>query len=293
MVTKKADKNIGRLYILIAAFIWSTGGFLIKNIDANPAFIALGRSAIAGIALLPFIRFKKIKNIKRLIMLSLSYTTCLTTFVISTKLTAAANAITIQYCAPLFLFLGLWVVKKRLDKQKIIPMILILFGIIAFLSEPISGSNMTGNLLAIVSGLSFALLIYFMGFDYGLSGIGLTALLNLLIVPVVALIVPWGTAPYPTDLTSILCLTILGVVQIGVAYVFFYAGRQIVSSIDASILSLIEPLLNPIWVFLLIGEQPTYYAIAGMVLILSAQVLNIYLEYRQTKSVIKKEVPLS
>ncbi len=293
MVTKKADKNIGRLYILIAAFIWSTGGFLIKNIDANPAFIALGRSAIAGIALLPFIRFKKIKNIKRLIMLSLSYTTCLTTFVISTKLTAAANAITIQYCAPLFLFLGLWIVKKRLDKQKIIPMILILFGIIAFLSEPISGSNMTGNLLAIVSGLSFALLIYFMGFDYGLSGIGLTALLNLLIVPVVALIVPWGTAPYPTDLTSIICLTILGIVQIGVAYVFFYAGRQIVSSIDASILSLIEPLLNPIWVFLLIGEQPTYYAIAGMVLILSAQVLNIYLEYRQTKSVMKKEAPLS
>lgn len=293
MITKKADKNIGRLYILIAAFIWSTGGFLIKNIDANPAFIALGRSAIAGITLLPFIRFKKIKNIKRLIMLSLSYTTCLTTFVISTKLTAAANAITIQYCAPLFLFLGLWVVKKRLDKQKIIPMILILFGIIAFLSEPISGSNMTGNLLAIVSGLSFAMLIYFMGFDYGLSGIGLTALLNLLIVPVAALIVPWGTAPYPTDLTSIICLTILGIVQIGVAYVFFYAGRQIVSSIDASILSLIEPLLNPIWVFLLIGEQPTYYAIAGMVLILSAQVLNIYLEYRQTKSVIKKEVPLS
>lgn len=293
MVTDKTNINLGRLYVLIAAFIWSTGGFLIKNIDANPAFIALGRSAIAGIALSPFIRFKKIKNIKKLIALSLSYTTCLTTFVISTKLTAAANAITIQYCAPLFLFIGLWIYKRKLDKQKIVPMLLILLGIIAFLAEPVSGSNMAGNFLAIISGLSFAMLIYLFGFDYGISGIGLTALLNLLIVPIVAFIVPWNTSPYPTDLTSIISLIILGIVQIGIAYIFFYEGRQRVSSIDASILSLIEPLLNPIWVFLLIGERPTYYAIFGMVLILSAQVLNIYLEYRKSKRSIKKEVPLS
>ena len=287
MITKKTEKNLGRLYILVAAFIWSTGGFLIKNIDANPAFIALGRSAIAGIALSPFIKFKNIKNVKKLIILSLSYSTCLTTFVISTKLTAAANAITIQYCAPLFLFLGLWIYKKKLDKQKIIPMVLITLGIISFLLEPVNGSNVSGNLLAIVSGLSFALVIYLFGFDYGLSGIGLTALLNLLIVPVVAFIVPWNTAPYPTDLTSIICLIILGLVQIGVSYVFFYAGRQRVSSIDASILSLIEPILNPVWVFILIGEKPSYYAIIGMVLILSAQVLNSLLEYKYTK---RKEV---
>lgn len=281
MVTDKTNKNLGRLYILIAAFLWSLGGFLIKNIDANPTFIAMSRSAIAGIALSPFIRFGRIKNIKKLIILSLSYSTCLTTFVISTKLTAAANAITIQYCAPLFLFVGIWIIRKRLDKQKIIPMILILLGIIAFLLEPITGSNMTGNLLAIVSGLAFAFIIYFFGFDYGLSGIGLIALLNLMIVPVVALIVPWNSAPYPTDLTSIIYLIILGLVQIGVAYVFFYAGRKRVSSIDSSILLLIEPLLNPIWVFILIGEKPSYFAIFGMVLILLAQLLNIYLEYRQ------------
>ena len=283
MDIKKTNENMGRLYILIAAILWSMGGFLIKNIDANPAFIALGRSAIAGIALFPFIRFRNIKNIKKLILLSLSYSTCLTTFVISTKLTAAANAITIQYSAPLFLFVGLWAITKKLDKQKIIPMILILFGIIAFLLEPISGSNMSGNLLAVISGISFALVIYLFGFDYGLSGIGLTALLNLMIVPVVAIIVPWGSTPYPTDLTSIICLTILGIVQIGVSYVFFYAGRRRVSSIDASILSLIEPVLNPIWVFILIGEKPSYYAIFGMVLILSAQVLNAFLEYRENK----------
>ena len=286
MITEKAEHNIGRLYILIAAFLWSIGGFLIKNIDANPAFIALGRSAVAGIAFSPFIRFKKIKNIKKLFFLSLSYTTCLTTFVISTKLTAAANAITIQYCAPLFLFLGLWIFKKKLDKQKIIPMLLIMLGIIAFLSEPVSGSNVAGNLLALVSGLAFAFLVYLFGFDYGLSGIGLTALLNLLIVPVVALIVPWNSVPYPTDLTSIICLIVLGLVQIGVAYVFFYAGRKRVSSIDASILSLLEPILNPIWVFILIGERPTLYAIIGMVLILSAQIISTVLEYIQTK---KKE----
>ncbi len=284
MINKKAELNLGRLYIMIAAFIWSTGGFLIKNINASPAFIALGRSAVAGIVLLPFVRFKKIKNIKKLLLLSLSYSTCLTTFVIATKLTAAANAITLQYCAPIFLFLGLWIVKRRLDKQKIIPMLLILAGIVSFLLEPVTGSSTYGNLLAIVSGIAFALVIYLFGFDYGLSGIGLTALLNLLIVPFAAVIVPWNSSPYPVDLPSIIYLVILGVVQIGTSYVFFYAGRKKVTSIDASIFSLIEPLLNPIWVFILIGEKPSYYAIAGMVLILSAQVLNAILESKQSQA---------
>lgn len=283
MINEKAQLNLGRLYILIAAFLWSAGGLLIKSIDANPAFIALGRSAIAGIALCPFIRFKKIKNIKKLIILSLSYSLCLSTFVISTKLTAAANAITIQYCAPLFLFVGFWIATKKLNKQKILPMIIILIGIVVFLLEPVSGSNLLGNILAVVSGIAFALLIYFMGFDYGLGGIGLTSLLNLMVVPLVAFIVPWGESPYPKDMTSIICLVILGIVQIGVSYIFFYAGRKRVSSIDASILSLIEPILNPIWVFMLIGEKPSVFAIFGMILILSAQLLNALLEYRASK----------
>ena len=285
MINDKAGQNLGRLYILIAAFLWSMGGFLVKNIDANPAFISLGRSAIAGIVLFPFIRFKRIKNVKKLILLSLCYSTCLTTFVIATKLTAAANAITIQYCAPIFLFVGLWVVNKKFDKQKAFPMFLIVLGIAAFLLEPITGSSMTGNLLAILSGLAFALIIYFFGFDYGLSGLGLTAILNILIVPFAALFVPWNTSFYPIDMKSIVCLIILGVIQIGMSYVFFYAGRKRVSSIDASILSLIEPLLNPIWVFILIGEKPSYYAIFGMALILSAQVLNALLEYRETNRI--------
>ena len=283
MINKNTELNLARLYILIAAFIWSSGGVLIKNIDANPAFISLGRSAVAGIALLPFVRFKKIKNIKKLILLSLSYSTCLTTFVISTKLTAAANAITIQYSAPLFLFLGVWIIKKTLNKQKIIPMILILLGIVSFLLEPRSGSNIAGNLLAVISGAAFAVVIYLYGFDYGVSGIALTSLLNLLIVPFAALLVPWNTVYYPQDLSSVIYLIILGVAQIGLSYVFFYAGRKKVSSVDASILSLIEPLLNPVWVFILVGEKPSYYAVAGMILILSAQILNAMLESRKAK----------
>ncbi|MBN2879224.1 MAG: DMT family transporter [Clostridia bacterium] len=285
MNNETREKNLGRLYIFIAAVIWSMGGFLIKNIDASPAFIALGRSAIAGVFLSPFIRFKKIKNIKKLIFLSLSYSTCLTTFVISTKLTAAANAIAIQYSSPLFLFLGLWLYRKKLDTRKVVPMILILLGIISFLLEPVTGSNMSGNLLALVSGIAFAFVIYLFGFDYGISGIGLTALLNILIVPFAAIVVPWKNVLYPTDLKSILCLAILGIVQIGISYVFFYEGRKKVTSLDASILTLIEPVLNPIWVFILLSEKPTVYAFFGMSLILLAQLLNTYLEYRKAKSV--------
>ncbi len=159
---------------------------------------------------------------------------------------------------------------------------MILLGIISFLLEPVSGSNVQGNLLALVSGISFSVLILFFGADYGISGLGLISLLNLGILPVVAFLVPWDTAPYIMDAKSWVFLIILGSVQIALAYVFFYAGRKRIPPVDSSIFTLIEPILNPIWVFLSIGERPTRYAFIGYALIMAALIITVIIEKRRS-----------
>ncbi len=275
--------NYGYLYLIATAVIWSTGGLLIKLVNANPVFIAFGRSFVAAILFLPFIPFKKIKWTKNLLILSGAYTICLITYVVATRLTTAANAIAIQYSSPLFLFLGLIFFKKQFDKTKLLPMAAILLGIIAFLLEPSTGSNVIGNLLALVSGLLFAVEIYYLGFDYDLPPVAMSGLLNLLLCPVAALFVPWRSSPWPTDWVSIAALIALGAFQIGFSYMLFYIGRRTVDALNTSIICLIEPVLNPILVFLFISEVPTVYALAGAALILVGQFLNIYAEKRKKR----------
>ncbi len=280
-----SDKNKGVLYIVLTALIWSTGGIAIKLTDAHPAFIAMGRSAVAGLFFLPFIRFKNIRWNRDLVILIASYTVCLITYVAANRLTTAANAIAIQYSSPLFMFLGLLFFKKEFDRYKLRPMVVILLGIIAFLFEPSTGSNGAGNILAMVSGIAFALVIYYLGHDYGISSVGLTGLLNLFLFPFAALFVPWKSAPWPTDGLSYVMLIYLGVIQIGLAYILFYQGRKQVDALNANIICLIEPMLNPLIVFLVIHEVPTVYAVAGAGLILLGQVLNVFAEKQKQRKV--------
>ncbi len=279
----QSEKNKGVLYIVITAVLWSTGGIAIKLVDAHPAFIAMGRSMVAGLFFLPFIRFRDIKWSKELVILIAAYTVCLTTYVLANRLTTAANAIAIQYSSPLFMFIGLILFKKELDTSKVLPMIVIMLGIVAFLMEPNTGSNGLGNFLAMVSGVAFALVIYYLGRDYGISSVGITGLLNLFLFPVVAIFVPWRQNPWPTDGLSYVMLAYLGIIQIGLAYILFNKGRRTVDALNANIISLIEPMLNPLIVFLVIHEVPTVYAIVGAALILAGQVLNILAENRKQK----------
>ena len=285
-MNRLSDKNKGVLYIVITALLWSTGGIAIKLVDAPSTFISMGRSAVAGLFFLPFIRFRDIRWSKDLFILIISYTVCLTTYIMANKLTTAANAIAIQYSSPLFMFLGIWVFKKKFEKTKLLPMLVILLGIVAFLLEPSTGSNGLGNFLAMISGIAFALVIYFLGHDYGISSAGITGLINLFLFPIVALFVPWRESPWPTDGLSYVMLVYLGIFQIGVAYILFYKGRRTVDALNANIIGLIEPMLNPLIVFFVIHEVPTAYALVGAGLILLGQILNSFEERRKQRKIL-------
>ncbi|WHH59256.1 DMT family transporter [Petroclostridium sp. X23] len=281
--------SIGIVQVLIAAFLWSTGGVFIKAIDADPIFIAAARSAIAGLILLPFIDFKKLRFSFGLAALLVSYAYTLCSFVIATKLTASANAIAIQYTAPLWLFIFTVIMTKKVSLARIIPMAFIGGGILFFLMEPVSGTNAAGNLMALSSGIGFAALSYFMSKPQCIAGVGLISLCNLTAALCMVLFIP-----YPISVSSIstvgwMSLAYLGIFQIGIAYIFYGKALETVAPLKATIIALIEPILNPIWVVIFIHEIPTIYALFGGVSIL----IGILLDIKASNSTPRENVSVS
>jgi len=260
----------GALLVLVAATLWSTNGVAIKYVDAGPVLIAAVRALVAGLVTLPFLRFRELKPSWPLAGLLFSYSLMSWSFVSATKLTAAANAISLQYTAPLWIFAaGLVMGSVRLSGRRAAPMALVLFGIIAFLMEPVQGTSFTGNVLGIVSGIGFALVTVFYRALRDTHNLTLVSATNLcaaiVLFPLIGewsefgslAVADWGALFY------------LGAFQMGSGYIFYSLGLKRISSLRAATIALLEPVLNPIWVVLFIGEVPTVYGIFGALLILT------------------------
>lgn len=270
------DRKKGILFAAVGAIIWSTGGVFIKLVDAPGIYIAAARSLVAGLVFIPFIKFKKIIFTKNLLFLLLCYAYTLIGFVMANKLTTAANAIILQYTAPVWLFIFYSIKNKNFDPRKLLPVGLVTAGIIIFLFEPKTGTNIIGNLLALSTGITFAGVAHFSAMNHGTSGPGLISICNLttfiLAVPFVKgireITLGFGTS----DIIGIL---FLGAFQIAVGYVFYIKSLKHISPLDTSLICLLEPLMNPIWVLIFIAEVPTFYAIAGSVFVIAGIISNI------------------
>lgn len=273
------NQRASLLLVVAAALIWSTGGFFIKYIPLEPALIASSRAFIAGLTLLPFLRPSKLKATWQVPALLLSYVVMSTCFVIANKWTTAANAIAIQYTMPLWIFaFGLAAGSVAPTLRRFAPMIAIALGIAFFLMEsPTSPTSAVGNLVALISGVGFALVTIFFRRLRALHGPSLVCLCNLC--------TGVGAAPLVHDYSAIWGLTaagwtaliVLGSIQIGCAYILYAAGLKRVRPLRAATVSLIEPILNPLLVFLLLHEVPSSFGIAGAVAILAGIVMDLKL----------------
>ena len=270
------DRKKGIIFAAVGALIWSSGGVFIKLVDAPGIYIAAARSLVAGLVFIPFIKPKKIIWSKNLLLLVLCYAYTLIGFVMSTKLTTAANAIILQYTAPIWLFIFYAIRYKKFDVRKVLPVALVTVGILIFLFEPKTGTNIAGNLLALSTGIAFAGVAHFSAMDHGASGPGLISICNLatflLAMPFVRNI---GSTTTSLDIIGIVGIVFLGAFQIAVGYVFYIRSLKHISPLDTSLICLIEPLMNPIWVLLFIHEVPTVIAIVGSVFVLAGIVANI------------------
>ncbi|MDD4583652.1 MAG: EamA family transporter, partial [Eubacteriales bacterium] len=190
-------------------------------------------------------------------------------FVAANKLTTAANAIVLQYCAPVFiLILSALIFRQRFRFGDIVTVTATTAGISLFFLDKLSGGNFIGNLLAICAGIFFASMFLSTGRadEYSRSsGILLGHLFTAIIgIPFIFF--------YPTPITpgSVLSILALGIFQIGIPYIFYGLAIRHCSPLSCALISAIEPLLNPLWVFLFNGEAPGVFALIGGAIVISS-----------------------
>ena len=256
------------LLLLLAALCWSLGGVLIKSIDWPPMAIAGGRSAIAIPMILLCIGRPRFTFSRAQVGGALGYAGTVVLFVFATRMTTAANAIFLQYTAPVYVALiGRWYLGERASRIDWLVIAVALAGIALFFLDRLTIAGLWGNILALGSGLAFALVALFLRKEKAGSPIASIVLGNV--------IVAVAGAPFMFQAPSLgedglWRLLLLGTVQLGLPYVFYATAIKQVSALEATLIPLLEPVLNPLWVMLALGERPGPWAIIGGLLVLSA-----------------------
>jgi len=282
----RSAKSSALFFVLAAALLWSTGGLFIKWTTLSGLELSFGRSLFAAITVALFTRHEGFGLNRLTAVASVLYAALLLLFVLATKQTTAANAIFLQYTAPVYLLiLEPLVYKEKFRSRDLITVLVCLAGMTLFFVGKLRPQDVTGNLLALASGLCFALYVLLLRHAKARTVNRASSVIygSLLLVIFAA---PAGLAAIPR-LTrhDVLVVLYLGVVQIGLAYTLFtVAMARGVRSLDAGIIGYIEPVLNPIWVFLVLGEKPSGWALLGGVIIIVAVVSHMLLDTRDTRA---------
>lgn len=252
-----------------ASLLWSTGGFFIKSLPLSAITIAGSRSAIAAVVLLLYIRKPVFTWSAAQWGSIISYVLTVVLFVSATKLTTAANAILLQYTAPIWVaLLSAVVTRERLTTIDRYAVGAVMLGMAVFFFDKLSPDHMTGNIIAVASGVSFALVALCMRAQRGVSTAESILMGNIVAAVVCAPFVQ----PFPAEPTIILNLLAMGVVQLGLSYVLYSYAMAHVTAIEAVLITVLEPLLNPVWVMLTIGEVPSAYAVVGGAIVITSVV---------------------
>ena len=284
MQPRLSSPVVGALAMVACAFLWSTAGLFIKLIDWNPFWIAGLRSLIAGAFLLAIVRTLRLNWSWPLVAGGIANAACMILFVLANKLTTSANAILIQYWAPVgTALLAVVVLKEKIYREQVIAIAATLVGLVLLFADKLGPGALWGNLAALASGLAFSLMFLFTRMQK--DG---TPLQSLMLSHFITAVVALGVAtfqPLPAWSTgSVAAIVALGVGQIGLAAVFFSYGIRRVSAVTANLLAVIEPVFNPVWVFLLLGESPTGWTLAGGGLILASVTLASVVGAQRSRS---------
>jgi len=256
-----------RLLLLAAAALWSSGGAAIKRCGLDAWQLAGGRSLIAALVLLAFVPSTRRRPTRLSAAVAVAYAFTVVLFVLATKLTTAANAIFIQDTAPLWvLLLSPWLLHEHPTRGELLSVPVFALGLGLFFLDRLTPGQVTGNLVALASGVAFGLSIL------GLRRIGQDGPASLVLGNLLAAAVTlplWSSGPSPTALDLGL-VAYLGVFQLGLSYLCFTRGLEGTPAVEAALLVLLEPVLNPVWTYLFAGERPGPWALVGGAIILSA-----------------------
>lgn len=263
------DKYKGMLYMAFTAIMWSTGGFLTKLIPWHPMTIAGFRSLITAVVVGCFIFMTRRRIIFSKVTFLPAFFVGLNTFcyMTATKLTTAANATMLQFTAPIFVMVfGILFRQKKARTADFLVIITTLSGIALCFVEQLGGGTTIGNLVAVGSGLCLA--FQFMttgavGDDERLSAIFIGSAMAACVGVPTAFV-------FATPITdaTLICILVLGIFQLGIPYITYAMAAKYTDALSCSLISALEPIGAPIWVYFIVGETPGTWAFVGGILVI-------------------------
>lgn len=254
-------------YLLAAALLWSAGGVLIKWVEWHPIAIAGTRSAIAAATLWALLRRPRFNWSAAQVGGAVAYAATVLLYVSAVKITTAANAILLQYTAPIYVALfGVWFLQERTTWIDWLAVAISVAGMTLFFRDNLSSQALWGDVLAALSGVTLAWMVLFLRKQKDGAPME-SVLLGNILAAIASLPFLWGSAP---GLKGWAGLALLGVFQLGLSYALYATAIRHVTAVEAVLFSTLEPILNPVWVLLLIGERPGPWALVGGALVVTA-----------------------
>jgi drug/metabolite transporter (DMT)-like permease len=286
-------------FILFAAILWSTGGLFIKWANLSTFEISLGRSLFAALTVAFVTKHEGFGFNRMTALTSCLYAALLILFVVATRKTTAANAIFLQYTAPIYVLIFEPILfKERFRAIDAAVVAICIGGMSLFFLGGLKAEALWGNIAALASGLCMAFYFLLLRHPQSQSVNRASSVIygNILVVLISAGVLLFNGMGNTSAIRSVgvrdaMIVLYLGIVQIGIAYTLFTQGiARGVRSLDAGIIGYIEPVLNPIWVFLFIGERPSRWAILGGAIIITAVMAHTLLNARHARLPVKTPV---
>jgi drug/metabolite transporter (DMT)-like permease len=261
-----------------AALCWSLAGLLIKAVDWPPLAVAGGRGIIAAIFLYLTNRALRFNFARDQVIGALAYAACTVTFCVATKLTTAANAILLQYTAPVWVALfGAWFLGERASRADWTTIVAVFAGMLLFFADGLALSHMFGNALAAFSGICFAAMTIALRRQKDGSPVESIILGNALAFLIG---LPWIIGAPSPPAQGWTALVLLGVVQLGCSYWLYARAIKHVTALEALLIPVMEPILNPVWVLIALNEKPSPFALVGGVIVLTAVTVRAVISIR-------------
>ena len=266
-----SERRKAILFLALAAILWSTSGLFVKILDWQPISILAGRSLFASIVFLFYLRRIPTRFNRWQLLAAGMFILTQFLFVTSTKMTTAANAIFLQYTAPIYVvLLAFWFLREKPSRTDWFSMLIIFLGLTLFFADKLSTDGFYGNLLAILSGVTSAVMMV----AFRAQKNGNPAESNLIAFILTATLGFPFVLKETWTITNWSILAFLGVFQIGLAFIFFTQGIKHIPALEANLIGTLEPVLNPIWVFLFYGESMGAFALIGGLVVLGGVTLS-------------------
>ena len=270
-MTPISERPKAILFLVSSALLWSTSGVLVKALDWQPISILAGRGLFTSLVFLLYMRRLPTRWTRWMLLAAFGSIMTQFLFVTSTKLTTAANAIFLQYTAPVYVvLLAYWLLREKPSRTDWIAMLIIFLGMILFFGDKLSTEGFLGNVLAVISGITSALMIVAFRAQKDASPED-----SILVASVVMTV--FGIPSIMKEswtITNWSIIAYLGVFQIGLAFILFTKGIKHIPALEANLIGTLEPIFNPVWVFLFLGEAMGKSALLGGLVVLTGVIVS-------------------